>query len=85
MGREVARFCRVDRSTAIESRAFASSPSLEKSLSLALSQRERFGSFDWYLSMNRRNRVEGLFGNLKDKARGDLNRGTIRVRGIFKT
>jgi hypothetical protein len=52
---------------------------------LALSQRELHGTTEWYKSVNRRNRVEGFFGNLKDSARENISRGTVRVRGLVKT
>lgn len=52
---------------------------------LPLNQIEQFGSFEWSMSMMRRNLVEGFFGNLKNEATENLKRGSIRVRGLYKT
>lgn len=48
-------------------------------------QRHYWGSRDWISSFNRRTRVEGWFGNLKDRSREALARGGFRVMGICKS
>lgn len=40
------------------------------------------GSTEWCDSWNRRNHVEGLFGNVKNDASQNLTRGRIRVMGL---
>ena len=44
-----------------------------------------WGSRTWISSFNRRTRVEGWFGNLKDHSREALTRGAFRVMGLGKT
>ncbi len=48
-------------------------------------QRHYWGSRDWISSFSRRSRVEGWFGNLKDRSRQALGRGAFRVMGLCKT
>lgn len=51
---------------------------------LPLTQKHYWGSADWYRSFNRRNRVEGWFGNIKNEATEHMLRGNTRVMGIAK-
>ncbi len=48
-------------------------------------QRHYWGSQDWISSFSRRSRVEGWFGNLKDRSREALARGAFRVMGLCKS
>lgn len=48
-------------------------------------QRQYWGSRDWISSFSRRSRVEGWFGNLKDRSREALGRGAFRVMGLCKS
>ncbi|MGI8986100.1 MAG: hypothetical protein ACR2GM_04805, partial [Nocardioidaceae bacterium] len=44
-----------------------------------------WGSPNWIRAFNRRSRVEGWFGNLKNDNTEALGRGAFRVLGICKT
>ncbi len=48
-------------------------------------QRHYWGSRDWISSFSRRSRVEGWFGNVKDRSREALGRGAFRVMGLCKS
>ncbi len=48
-------------------------------------QRHYWGSRGWISSFSRRSRVEGWFGNVKDRSREALARGAFRVMGLCKS
>ena len=48
-------------------------------------QRHYWGNPNWIKAFNRRSRVEGWFGNLKNDNTEALGRGAFRVMGICKT
>jgi hypothetical protein len=48
-------------------------------------QQELYGSAEWNASWQRRNRVEGVFGNIKNEAAQTIRRGNFRVMGLAKT
>lgn len=48
-------------------------------------QRHYWGSHHWIKAFNRRSRVEGWFGNLKNDNTEGLGRGAFRVMGNCKT
>lgn len=56
-----------------------------QAVDIPLSQQDLHGSHKWFISWSRRSLVEGFYGNLKNEACENLNRGTIRVRGLVKT
>lgn len=56
-----------------------------QAVDIPLAQRDLHGSHKWFVSWSRRSLVEGFYGNLKNEACENLNRGTIRVRGLVKT
>lgn len=47
-------------------------------------RRDLFGSTEWWASWNRPNRIEGIFGNVKNDAAQNITRGRIRVMGLAK-
>ena len=59
--------------------------SVPMTVSPKLRQRERWGTPAWVISYNRRSRVEGGFGLLKNDATGNVKRGWTRQVGIIKT
>jgi hypothetical protein len=59
--------------------------SVPMTVSPKLRQRERWGTPAWVISYNRRSRVEGGFGLLKNDTTGNVKRGWTRQVGIIKT
>jgi hypothetical protein len=51
---------------------------------MPLSQRDLFGTSEWYASYTRRNLVEGFFGSLKNNGVEGVRPGNVRMRGLVK-